>query len=317
MGFMERGAHEADERPVIVAGFDGSESGRGAVALGRVLAETTGALLLVANVYPYDVVVTPALAVEPSVEDELRTAAEQVIAEAAPLLEGFDAWEPAAIGDLPPARGLLGLAGRRDADLIVVGATHRHGLGRVMPGPTAAKLLHGSWCAVAIAPMGWSRDAGRGVTEIGAGYDGTPESAAALRAAAGLAALTGARVRALAVFDPPSPAHPWFGATTHGYTEIIGELREDLRRRLEREVELLEDSLRIDTRVIDGDPAEVLARESASLDLLVIGSRAYGAVRAVLLGTVSNRLLEEARCPLAVVPRGVAHPLGRLTAGHG
>jgi nucleotide-binding universal stress UspA family protein len=311
---MERGRQEAGERPVIIAGFDGSESGRDAVALGRTLAEATGALLLVANVYPYDVVAAPALALEPSIENSLRATAETVIAEAAPLLDGFDAWEPAAVGDLPPARGLLGLAGRRDADLIVVGATHRHGLGRVMPGPSAAKLLHGSWCAVAIAPAGWSRDGGRAPTEIGAGYDGAPESAAALRAAAGLAAKTGARLRAVAVFDPPSPAHPWFGATTHGYTEIVGELREDLRRRLEREADALEDSLRIETRVVDGDPAEVLARESASLDLLVVGSRAYGAVRSVLLGTVSTRLSEEARCPLVVVPRGVAHGLGRLTA---
>jgi nucleotide-binding universal stress UspA family protein len=315
MAFMEGGAQEAHERPVIVAGFDGSESGRDAVALGRVLAEATGALLLVANVYPYDVVATPVLALEPSVEDALRAAAERVIADAAPLLEGFNAWEPAAIGDVPPARGLLGLAGRRDAELVVVGATHRHGLGRVVPGPTAAKLLHGSWCSVAIAPAGWSRDAGGSLTEIGAAYDGAPESAAALRAAAGLARLIGTKLRALAVFDPPSPAHPWFGATTHGYTEIVEELRADLRGRLEREVEPLEDSLRIDARVIDGDPAEVLAHESASLDLLVIGSRAYGAVRAVLLGTVSGRLSEEARCPLVVVPRGVAHPLGRLTAG--
>jgi nucleotide-binding universal stress UspA family protein len=278
------------------------------------LAEATGALLLVANVYPYDVVVTPALALEPSVEDSLRAGAEKVIAEAAPVLEGFAAWEPAAVGDLPPARGLLGLAGRRDADLIVVGATHRHGLGRVMPGPTAAKLLHGSWCAVAVAPPGWSQQEQRSFGELGAGFDGSPESTAALRAAAGLAAATGAKLRAISAFDPPSPAHPWFGATTHGYTEIVCELREDLRRRLEREVERLEDSLRIETRVVDGDPAEVLAREAASLDLLVVGSRAYGSVRSVLLGTVSARLSEEARCPLVVVPRGVAHPLGRLTA---
>ena len=48
-----------------------------------------------------------------------------------------------------------------------------------------------------------------------------------------------------------------------------------------------------------------LAAASGDLDLLVCGSRGYGPVRRVLLGSVSRRLSHEARCPLIVLPRGV------------
>ena len=45
---------------------------------------------------------------------------------------------------------------------------------------------------------------------------------------------------------------------------------------------------------LEGDPAEQLAAHSASLDLLVMGSRGYGPLRAVLAGGVSGRVTREA-----------------------
>jgi nucleotide-binding universal stress UspA family protein len=80
-----------------------------------------------------------------------------------------------------------------------------------------------------------------------------------------------------------------------------------LRRRFEEEVtsavsELCPD---IDVRhtLVDGDAQHVLACESGDLDLLVVGSRGYGPLRAVLLGSVSSALVRSARSPLVVVPR--------------
>jgi nucleotide-binding universal stress UspA family protein len=40
------------------------------------------------------------------------------------------------------------------------------------------------------------------------------------------------------------------------------------------------------------------------IDLLVCGSRGYGPVRRVLLGTVSAALLRQASVPVLVTPRG-------------
>ncbi len=42
---------------------------------------------------------------------------------------------------------------------------------------------------------------------------------------------------------------------------------------------------------------------SPSTDLLVVGSRGYGPVLRVLLGSVSTRLIHIAPCPVLVIPR--------------
>jgi nucleotide-binding universal stress UspA family protein len=64
----------------------------------------------------------------------------------------------------------------------------------------------------------------------------------------------------------------------------------------------------VSATLLDGPAADVLARATRELDLLVLGSRAYGPLRAVLLGSVSSRLVRSAESPLIVVPRaaGVA-----------
>ena len=51
-------------------------------------------------------------------------------------------------------------------------------------------------------------------------------------------------------------------------------------------------------------PADGLAAASGHVDLLVMGSRAYGPMRAVMLGGVSRRVMTRAACPVLVLPRG-------------
>jgi nucleotide-binding universal stress UspA family protein len=63
-----------------------------------------------------------------------------------------------------------------------------------------------------------------------------------------------------------------------------------------------------------GDPVDVLRRLSEHIDLLVCGSRGYGSLRAVLLGAVSRRIVSEASCPVAVIPRGRGARLESLIA---
>lgn len=52
-----------------------------------------------------------------------------------------------------------------------------------------------------------------------------------------------------------------------------------------------------------GRATEELAVHSASLDLLVVGSRGYGPVGRLVNGSTSSQLARMARCPLLVLPR--------------
>ena len=69
------------------------------------------------------------------------------------------------------------------------------------------------------------------------------------------------------------------------------------------------------TETVVADPGEALTALSAELDLLVCGSRGYGPLRSVLLGSVSHAVVREASCPVIVVPRGresgLSAPAGR------
>jgi nucleotide-binding universal stress UspA family protein len=89
---------------------------------------------------------------------------------------------------------------------------------------------------------------------------------------------------------PPSPVH----------------MRESAREQVRELVE--SEGLDAEVRIEVGFPAEVLAdvadRENA--ELIVVGSRGQGPFRAAFLGSVSNELIGVARCPVVVVPRGVA-----------
>ncbi len=69
------------------------------------------------------------------------------------------------------------------------------------------------------------------------------------------------------------------------------------------------DELEAATELIEGEIVpSLLSKANKHVDLLVVGSRAFGPVRRVLLGSVSGALVKSARCPVLVVPRGTHAP---------
>jgi len=60
----------------------------------------------------------------------------------------------------------------------------------------------------------------------------------------------------------------------------------------------------VETRVVEGNPVDVLVEASQGADLLVVGSRGRSGLAGLLLGSVSQRCVERADCPVVVVPEG-------------
>jgi nucleotide-binding universal stress UspA family protein len=56
-------------------------------------------------------------------------------------------------------------------------------------------------------------------------------------------------------------------------------------------------------RAVYGLAGEELAAFSKDVDLLVVGSRSYGPVKRLVLGSTSDYLERHARCSLLVLPR--------------
>src|SRR3954451_10578862 len=73
-----------------------------------------------------------------------------------------------------PADALQALAERGEADLIVLGSTHRAAFGSVAPGSIAEHLLHGAKCRLVIAPKGYAEQdhSQDRLRVVAVGYDG-------------------------------------------------------------------------------------------------------------------------------------------------
>jgi nucleotide-binding universal stress UspA family protein len=281
----------------ILVGVDGTPGSEDALAFAHRLASSTGARLCVATAYPYSDMHTRAS--NEAFRSALREDALAMLDRAAAGLG--EQVRTQAVADVSPARALHGLAEDIHAALVVVGSTHRGRVGRVMPGSTAERLLHGSPCPVAIVPRGYaSHD--REIRTIGVGYDGFEESEAALASACELARGLRARVRVITVFDATPDATPGLvpgvePAAVQAGVEAIE------REQLTRRVNELAVEAEAEAVFVAGTPGPTLAAEAGAVDVLVMGSRGYGPPRAVLLGGVSHALVREASRPVVVLPR--------------
>jgi nucleotide-binding universal stress UspA family protein len=71
-----------------------------------------------------------------------------------------------------------------------------------------------------------------------------------------------------------------------------------------------------DGTVVVGSPTGELVLASEGLDLLVLGSRRWGPVRRLALGSTSERVIRHTACPVLVGPRdGVSEYGGAAAAG--
>jgi nucleotide-binding universal stress UspA family protein len=129
---------------------------------------------------------------------------------------------------------------------------------------------------------------------IGVGYDGSPESTAALAAARQIAAETKGSVRALQIVTIPSVMYTGLMPPLLG--ESVDTMIEEARGRMEG-------MPGVEGRAVYGVPGEELSAFGDELDLLVVGSRNFGPVRRRVVGSTCDYLERHARCSLLTLPR--------------
>jgi nucleotide-binding universal stress UspA family protein len=277
----------SDESPraPIVAAFSPAAGAREPLEFGLAASRATDAPLVIAAVrHGGPVVDTATRGAVPEADAErtlehLRTAIER---------RGLRDVEVRIFEDRTAARGLARALDELDPALIVVGSSHRSPIGRALLGSTAERVIHASSCPVAVVPNGYEAP-DEGLRIIGAAYAPTPEGREALHLAAGLARIRGVGLRAITVHEASEAARDGVEAEV--------SLRAQLAELSDIETE---------TQIVVGRAAEGLIEASERVDLLVMGSRARGPRRAVLLGSVSRTVIDHAACPVLVLPRGAS-----------
>jgi nucleotide-binding universal stress UspA family protein len=167
-----------------------------------------------------------------------------------------------------------------------------------MLGDDTRAALNGAPCAVAVAPLGYA-DGRAPITKVGVAYNSSPESKAALAMARTLAAPTRAEVHALDVVSIPTVVYT--GIIPPAIGESVDLMLQEATSRMSK----LPD---VEGRAVYGLAGEELAAFGDRVDILVVGSRSYGPVKRLVLGSTSDYLERHARCSLLVLPRGVTGP---------
>lgn len=273
----------------VLVGYDRSEGSEDAVALCAAVSAADAHVALV-DVLPYPGMPSETFRLLTSKEFPIP---EDFFAPATARLPGREVEALTYIGD-SPARIFEGLARNDGFDLIVVGSPHRGKVGRILAGSVSESLLHGSPIPVLTAPHGYADQAHGNLATIAVAYDGSKESRQALAYAQAIAMDTGATLDVLTVERPTDPVG---GAIA--YTMSLPEDVDQIQRRALAEVDPAIDLRR---RTLNGETAEALADACRhGVDLLVVGSRGYGTIERVLLGSTSRALINKASCPVLVV----------------
>lgn len=279
----------------VLVGHDGGEHAYDALALGELVAERSGAELVLGTVVPNPVGGSFVPALPADAYTELNAKAKASVETVAEKVGASAAIEQSS----SPSHGLLSLSERVGADLTVVGSSPRAKQGQTRAGRKARQLMSGAASAVAIAPDGF-RDRAR-LDTIGVGVDGSTESRLAAEAAIGLAA-DGSSLKLLAVAAGFADEWGRWGAT-YPLAEMAEATRESAELLLVEMEEVVPDRLNAEKVLMEGTAQIKLAEATAGLDLLCLGSRGYGPVKRVLLGSVSSDVVNHASSAVMVVPR--------------
>ncbi len=136
-------------------------------------------------------------------------------------------------------------------------------------------------------------------TKVLLATDGSPSAAEAARYAGQLAQLTGAQVIVLHAY----PRVPAFLGEPN-FSQLIHDNLEEADRIVAPVVEqLVGAGVDASAEILEGPPAEAIlaVAEHSGCDLVVLGTRGYGQLAGMLLGSVSQKVLANATTPVLVV----------------
>jgi nucleotide-binding universal stress UspA family protein len=294
------------ERSRILIAIDGREQGADALELGRVMCVALGGRPTLATVLRW-----PADLPAPDDDTPAHHDARRLLLAAGERLAELGPETHLLVGSSVP-EALYELAEAEQVGLIVVGSSHRGPLGRVVPGSVGTALLHGAPCGVLVANRGYAKSATEPRT-LAAGFDGSKESWAALETAGALAERWNGTLTILTVAEIPRfrTATAMSVLTASEYRDYE---REEKQRLLALALEGFGGRASVIGRLLVGAAGPLLKEAAADYDLLVLGSRGYGPLKRVFLGSASSAVVDSAPCPVLVVPRSADASPARLAA---
>ena len=289
----------------VVVGVDGSEGSLHALDWAIDAAAGRGATLRLVYAMGLPLVTVPLggpirTAPSPEVSQAAKALLEEAlrrVQEAAPSLRAVT-----EVSRAEAHHALLKSA--QDAELLVVGSRGYSGVASLFLGSVAQRVASHATCpGVGVAPTSQEAAARRGRVVVG--VDGSEHAAAALR----FALVEAERLRAelVAVYAwqaPDAPVDPFTvlqADVAVDREQQVARAREWLLRTVDEARTPLTQRVPVRVETPEKHPAAALLDEGADADLIVVGSRGRGGFTGLLLGSVSQQVLNHAVVPVAVV----------------
>jgi nucleotide-binding universal stress UspA family protein len=277
--------------PKILVCTDGSPDSEGAVTAALHLAKATGSAVFLLEVLYYMAgyeLQSPDMLAPPTINLELMRVQEEA------AKERLEAWKAEAAKEgvtLEPRlrtassayEGILEEAGEIQPDLIVMGRHGYTGLTRLLMGSVTARVIGHSPVNVLVVPQGVALSFER----LLIASDGSPYSEAAWTEALSLYRSMGGALLGVAVAASEADIPAAAAAVRH------------LEAAASREGVLLE------TMLPKGRPEEgiVKAAEDKKASLIIVGSHGRTGLKRLLMGSVAERVIGTAKCPVLVVKK--------------
>ena len=286
------------ERYGIVVGVDGSAASNAAVVWAARDAAMRNVPMLLVHMFNSFVPTFPQIPMPTGAplwqEDDGRRDLDQAVKiahEAVPAQHSIEI--TGEVRYSPPALTLIELS--EQAEMIVIGSTGRGAVERVLLGSVSSAVVRRAKCPVAVIHEEASQLPPSQHAPVLVGIDGSPASEVATGIAFDEASRRGVELRALHAWSD----REYFELPEYEWRTVRQEAERNLAECLAGWQERYPD-VRVDRLIVRNRPARQIVEQSESAQLVVLGSHGRGYVTGMLLGSVSNAVVQSVRVPVIV-----------------
>jgi len=277
-------------RKILVA-IDGSESSMNALRESFKLATNEQSWITVVSVappYEGDLAMTAI----GNIQKAIKEPCEKALLEAEKIAKAERALIKTACEEGEPYERIIDLAEAENCDLIVLGRKGMSRIERVLMGSVTARVIGHSQRDVLVVP----EDTKIGWKSIFLSTDGSKYSEAATNKAIDFARSYGGEIKAVSVVDVTEE----FMAQAPGAVESLVKKAkgfvEDVKKKAEAQ------GVKTETFVREGEPYKVVTNLAKEYDsnVIVVGSHGRSGLRRLMMGSVAERIIGYAPCPVLV-----------------
>ena len=276
----------------ILVALDGSESSLHALRETFPLARAEKSAIRVISVVPPYEGELSLVGIKQHVVDLMKEPYQKALREAAELAETHGISIEASCEQGEPHETIVDVAERDNCDLIVVGVRGCNPTDQLLMGSMTARVIGYSRTDILVVP----RNATLGLNKVLFAVDGSKFGERAMRRAFDFARAYGSSLYALCVADVPPHL---YGVAPKAAEGMIVAARANLMA-----VEKAAHSAGVQTELLlrEGEPAQLITdiSEKEHVELIVIGSHGRSELGRLLMGSVAERVIGHAPCPVLV-----------------